>query len=109
MSEAEYDAEIAPLLLAAAKRCEELGYPMVAVVEYEPGERGETRVLPESAGLPMLMLAMVAHHGTNAKKPHHPKAVGRSDQANLIKETRLLAREFHGLVVGRLTPAEGSA
>lgn len=65
MSEAEYDAEIAPLLLAAAKRCEELGYPMVAVVEYEPGERGETRVLPESAGLPMLMLAMVAHHGTN--------------------------------------------
>lgn len=65
MSEAEYDAEIAPLLMAAAKRCEELGYPMVAVVEYAPNERGETRVLPESAGLPMLMLSMVAHHGMN--------------------------------------------
>ena len=65
MSEVEYDAEIAPLLMAAAKRCEELGCPMVAVVEYEPGERGETRVLPSTAGLPMLMLAMVAHHGQN--------------------------------------------
>lgn len=65
MSEAEYDAEIAPLLMAAAKRCEELGYPMVAVVEYAPNERGETRVLPEGAGLPMLMLSMVAHHGQN--------------------------------------------
>lgn len=65
MSEAEYDAEIAPLLMAAAKRCEELGCPMVAVVEYEPGLRGETRVLPSTAGLPMFMLAMVAHHGQN--------------------------------------------
>lgn len=65
MTEAEYDAEIAPLLMAAAKRCEELGYPMVAVVEYEPGERGETRVLPSTASLPMFMLAMVAHHGQN--------------------------------------------
>ncbi len=65
MSEAEYDAEIAPLLMAAAKRCEELGYPMVAVVEYEPGKRSETRVLPSTAGLPMFMLAMVAHHGQN--------------------------------------------
>lgn len=65
MSEAEYDAEIAPLLLAAAKRCEELGYPMVAVVEYAPDERGETRVLPAGASLPMLMLSMVAHHGRN--------------------------------------------
>lgn len=65
MSEAEYDAEIAPLLMAAAKRCKELGYPMVAVVEYAPNERGETRVLPDGASLPMLMLSMVAHHGMN--------------------------------------------
>ena len=65
MSEAEYDAEIAPLLLTAAKRCEELGYPMVAVVEYGPDQRGETRVLGSAASLPMQMLAMVAHHGRN--------------------------------------------
>jgi hypothetical protein len=32
---------------------------------HAPDERGETRVLPDSAGLPMLMLSMVAHHGMN--------------------------------------------
>jgi hypothetical protein len=64
MSEAQYDAEIAPLLLEAAKRCEALGLPMVAVVEYAPDQRGETRVLNGSS-LPMLMLSMIAHHGMN--------------------------------------------
>lgn len=65
MSESEYDAEIAPLLMVAAKRCEELGYPMVAVVEYGSDQRAETRVLSADAGLPMIMLAMVSKHGRN--------------------------------------------
>ena len=64
MSEAKYDAEVAPILLEAAKRCEALGLQMVAVVEYAPDERGETRVLKDPS-LPMLMLSMVAHHGNN--------------------------------------------
>jgi len=65
MSEQEYDEEIAPLLLKAAKRCEELGYPIVAVVEYGGGERGETRFVPEEATLAMRMLSMLAGSGNN--------------------------------------------
>lgn len=64
MSESIYDTEIAPLIREAAKRCGEFGLPMVAVVEYEPGSRGETRVL-STESLPMLMLSMLAHHGQN--------------------------------------------
>lgn len=44
--EQQYDAEIAPLLLAVAKKCQELGFPMVASVEWEPGETGRTETHP---------------------------------------------------------------
>ena len=46
--EEQYDTEIAPALLAVAKRCQELGFPMVASVEWERGEasRGRTEFCP---------------------------------------------------------------
>lgn len=53
--EETYDAEIAPALLAVAKRCQELGFPMVASVEWEPGENGRTEFCPptnETGDLP---------------------------------------------------------
>lgn len=66
MSEEEYDKEIAPMLLAVAERCRDLGYPMVAVVEYGPDQRGETRVLQEGLpSLPIAMLMMLSKHGNN--------------------------------------------
>lgn len=65
MSEAIYDEQIAPLLLQAGKLCEQHGLAMVAVVEYEREKRGETRVLPDGAGLAMLMLSMLAASGNN--------------------------------------------
>ena len=37
-----YDDEIAPALAEIAEKCRKEGVPMVAVVEYEPGERGST-------------------------------------------------------------------
>ena len=43
-----YDAEIAPMLLAACKRCQELGFPMVASVD--PGETGRTEFSPSHKG-----------------------------------------------------------
>jgi hypothetical protein len=65
MSEAIYDEKIAPLLMQAGKLCEEHGLAMVAVVEYEPGKRGETRMLPDGSGLAMKMLSMLAMAGEN--------------------------------------------
>lgn len=65
MSETIYDEQIAPLLLQAGKLCEQHGLAMVAVVEYEKEKRGETRVLPDGAGLAMLMLSMLAASGNN--------------------------------------------
>jgi len=65
VSETIYDEQIAPLLLQAGKLCEQHGLAMVAVVEYEKEKRGETRVLPDGAGLAMLMLSMLAASGNN--------------------------------------------
>lgn len=65
MSEAIYDEQIAPLLRQAGKLCEQHGLAMVAVVEYDKEARGETRLLPEGAGLAMHMLSMLAASGNN--------------------------------------------
>jgi hypothetical protein len=51
MSEAVYDEKIAPLLLQAAKLCEEHGLPMVAFVEYAPMVTGETTVRPATRSM----------------------------------------------------------
>ena len=65
MSEAIYDEQIAPLLIQAGKLCEQHGLAMVAVVEYGKEQRGETRLLPDGAGLAMHMLSMLAASGNN--------------------------------------------
>ena len=65
MSEAIYDAQIAPLLLQAGQLCEQHGLAYVAVVEYSKEQRGETRILPDGAGLAMHMLSMLAASGNN--------------------------------------------
>lgn len=65
MSEAVYDEKIAPLLMQAGKLCEQNGLAMVAVVEYNKEARGETRLLPDGAGLAMHMLSMLASSGNN--------------------------------------------
>lgn len=43
-----YDAEIAPALLKISQRCQELGFPFVACVEWEQkeGQRGRTEFCP---------------------------------------------------------------
>jgi hypothetical protein len=63
--EAWYDAEIAPALAALAKRCNERGMAFVAVVEYQPGDRGGTYYLTKDAGLPMVMLNLCARTAPN--------------------------------------------
>ena len=65
MSEAIYDEQIAPLLMQAGRLCEQHGLAMVAVVEYAKEQRGETRLLPDGAGLAMHMLSMLAASGNN--------------------------------------------
>jgi len=60
-----YDAEIAPRLKELADKCGAKGLAFVAVVEYAPGERGETFVLPEGTGLAMIMLQHCAKMGAN--------------------------------------------
>ncbi|SOE35247.1 hypothetical protein [Delftia acidovorans] len=68
MTEAIYDEQIAPLLRQAGKLCEQHGLAMVAVVEYDKEARGETRLLPDGAGLAMHMLSMLADRAYQA---HH--------------------------------------
>ena len=60
-----YDKEIAPSLMELAARCKERGMSLVAVVEYEHGERGATYQLTEGAGLAMRMLRMCGQAGDN--------------------------------------------
>lgn len=65
MSEQWYDAEIAPALMKLAKRCEDRGVAFVAAVEYAPGERGTTAVMPQDAGLEMVMIRHCVHTAPN--------------------------------------------
>lgn len=58
--EAWYDVEIAPALAALAKRCNERGMSFVAVVEYQPGDRGGTYCMTKDAGLEMRMIHLAA-------------------------------------------------
>ncbi len=58
--EAWYDAEIAPALAELAKRCHERGMAFLAVVEYQPGDRGRTVYMTEHAGLAMQMVSLCA-------------------------------------------------
>jgi len=60
-----YDAEIAPALLALASRCQERGMAFISSVEYEPGERSGTYMVPDSAGLEMHMLHLCARTAPN--------------------------------------------
>jgi hypothetical protein len=55
-----YDTVIAPALSAIGQQCQERGVAFVAVVEYEPGERGGTYLVPDDAGLEMSMLHLCA-------------------------------------------------
>lgn len=63
MSEREYDEIIAPMLLAVAKRCEELGMSLIARVEWEPGESGITQIGPMTSSGQWLTLYAAHSHG----------------------------------------------
>lgn len=65
MSEALYDEKVAPLLVEVANVCKELNLPFLALVEYEPDKRGETRVVLPNEGLAMTMARHVVKCGVN--------------------------------------------
>lgn len=65
MSEAIYDAEIAPALLALSKKCRDAGMPFLAVVEYEPDQMGRTQSVDDKASLAMKFLLIAAKAGIN--------------------------------------------
>ncbi|HEX8177831.1 MAG TPA: hypothetical protein VF543_22270 [Pyrinomonadaceae bacterium] len=64
-NETIYDNEIAPQLLAIAKRCEELGMPFVASVEYETGETGRTEAQAQNASPKQLVIHWAARCNGN--------------------------------------------
>jgi hypothetical protein len=61
--EAFYDSQIAPVLMDLAKKCEENGLSIAAMVEWQPGETGRTAALAAEAGFGIRMAeaAMQAH------------------------------------------------
>ena len=63
--EEQYDAEVAPLLLQAAQRCEKLGMSMIANVEYAPGEHGRTDCEAPGADLAQRVVHWAARAGNN--------------------------------------------
>jgi hypothetical protein len=60
-----YDDEIAPALLAISEKCRARNMSFLAVVEYDPGERGRTIMLTPDAGLAMTMVNHCAKMGEN--------------------------------------------
>jgi hypothetical protein len=58
-----YDAEIAPKLLELARACQDRGISIVSMVEYDPGESGETCWLAPGAGIK----ALVAQWGVKCR------------------------------------------
>lgn len=63
-TERQYDEIIAPMLLAVAKRCEELGMSIVARVEWAPGESGITQNGIDGASIDQKLTHLAAHsHG----------------------------------------------
>lgn len=66
MNEQLYDDEIAPALLALARKCEAAGMTFVARVEWEKGEGGSTVVGDvENSGPAQLMTALAARCNGN--------------------------------------------
>lgn len=60
--EAVYDAEIAPALMAIAKRCEDCGMSIVAEVEWNPAELagGRTVALAEGSSFAIRLVKLAA-------------------------------------------------
>jgi hypothetical protein len=87
--EAWYDAEIAPALATLAKRCHERGMAFLAVVEYQPGDRGRTVYMTEHAGLEMQMVDLCAATAPNVdgyimNLRKHCKAVGQDMSGSFV-------------------------
>ena len=61
-----YDREIAPALLALAKKCEGHGFSIVAMVEFALGETGSTLSLRAGSGIEIRMALMAAQSLGNA-------------------------------------------
>lgn len=64
-TEKEYDEVIAPMLLAVARRCEELGMSLVARVEWEPECSGITQINVANAGIGQKLTQIAAHADGN--------------------------------------------
>lgn len=81
-----YDAEIAPKLLEIARACQERGMSIVAMIEYAPGESGETCYVAPEAGIKALVAAWgVKCRGNvdsfNIAASRHAKEHGHSSMA----------------------------
>lgn len=50
-----YDREVAPVLMEIAKKCQDNGLSIAAMVEWEPGETGRTAALSADAGFGIRM------------------------------------------------------
>ena len=68
MSEQIYDEQIAPKLLEVGKICEQHGLPLVAQVEYAPGDFGTTKFLPDNSSLLMKLMFVTAACGNNVDR-----------------------------------------
>lgn len=61
-----YDREIAPLLREVARKCEEGGLSIVAMVEWSPGNNGRTMSIREGAGIELSMVRWAGDAQGNA-------------------------------------------
>lgn len=53
--EAFYDENVAPVLMDLAKKCQDNGISIAAMVEWDPGETGRTAALAANAGFGIRM------------------------------------------------------
>jgi hypothetical protein len=64
-TETEYDEIIAPMLLAVADKCRELGMTMLTRVEWEADKGGMTQVMPDDASVAMKLTQIAAWSNGN--------------------------------------------
>jgi len=104
-----YDQQIAPLLLQAAQLCQQHDMPLVAQVEYQPGDFGLTYYLKPEHGLSMHLLYWAAKAKNNFDAFMRPVLNHAEERGHTSSYLAILFRALKGTDMVRPPAAGGDA
>lgn len=96
MSEEFYDENIAPELARLAKLCADNGMSFEAIVEYSPGDIGETRMFTKTFSWSMEMISLAVAAMGNVDKFLLIVAALAKNREDLNAESSLVLRMLRG-------------